>query len=109
MTVPLCDLTQVVLSVQDEGSTMSMARLYNPNSGEHFYTLSTAERDMLDSVGWVFEGIGWYSAGSDGTPLYRQYNPNATTGTHNYTIDAAERDMLVGLGWVDEGIGWWGV
>lgn len=107
MTVPLCDLTQVVLSVQDEGSTMSMARLYNPNSGEHFYTLSTAERDMLTSVGWVFEGVGWTAPATSDRPVYRLYNPNA--GDHHYTLDASERDMLVGLGWVDEGIGWWGV
>ena len=38
---------------------VSMYRLYNPNSGEHFYTSNVAERDMLISVGWSDEGIGW--------------------------------------------------
>ena len=40
-------------------STGVMYRLYNPNSGEHFYTSSEAERDSLISVGWDYEGEGW--------------------------------------------------
>ena len=32
--------------------TLDMHRLYNPNSGEHFYTSTVAERDHLVSVGW---------------------------------------------------------
>lgn len=42
-----------------ETSSKSMYRLYNPNSGEHFYTASASERDVLARVGWVYEGIGW--------------------------------------------------
>lgn len=38
----------------DEG--IKMYRLYNPNSSEHFYTASVAERDHLVSVGWKNEG-----------------------------------------------------
>ena len=37
-----------------------MYRLYNPNSGEHFYTASTNERDELLAAGWHDEGIAWY-------------------------------------------------
>ena len=33
---------------------------YNPNAGDHHYTLSSKERDYLVSVGWNYEGIGWY-------------------------------------------------
>ena len=84
-------------------------RLYNANGGEHHYTLSTAERDMLVAAGWSYEGEGWRSAGSDGTPLYREYNPNAFANNHNYTTDASEHDYLIGLGWRDEGIAWYGV
>lgn len=80
-----------------------MYRLYNPNSGEHFYTASEYERDHLVSVGWTYERIGWI-APKGGSPVYRLYNPNA--GEHHYTMDAGERDVLVSLGWNDEGIGW---
>lgn len=38
----------------DEGSR-DMYRLYNPNSGEHFYTADSNERDHLTGVGWVYE------------------------------------------------------
>ena len=85
--------------------TRQMYRLYNPNSGEHFYTASEAERNMLDQVGWRYEGVGWYSDDAKSVPLYRQYNPNARTGTHNYTTSTYERDSLIKAGWRDEGIG----
>lgn len=39
--------------------TNAMYRLYNPNSGEHFYTASVAERDTVKKAGWRYEGIGW--------------------------------------------------
>ena len=84
--------------------TVTMWRLYNPNSGEHFYTGNTAERDHLVHVGWKSEGTGW-TAPVKGDPVYRLYNPNA--GDHHYTLNPAERDMLVRAGWKSEGIGWY--
>ena len=83
----------------------TMYRLYNPNSGEHFYTSNAAERDTLISVGWSNEGIGWYAPVHSDTPVYRLYNRNG--GEHHYTTNAGERDTLVDLGWEDEGIGWY--
>lgn len=83
--------------------------MYNPNSGDHHYTLSSQERDWLVGLGWNYEGIGWYSDDAKGTPLYRQFNPNAVIGTHNYTYSKDENDFLVSLGWRAEGIGWYGV
>ena len=71
--------------------------------------MSKNERDSLVSVGWKYEGIGWYSADSNGQPLYRQYNPNALAGSHNYTTSKNENDSLVRLGWRAEGIGWYGL
>ena len=82
-----------------------MYRLYNPNSGEHFYTANPAERSNLISLGWNDEGIGWYAPAHSNTPVYRLYNPNA--GEHHYTTDVAERENLISLGWNDEGIGWY--
>ena len=81
-----------------------MFRLYNPNSGEHFYTLSTEERDNLISEGWTYEGEGW-KAPSKGDAVYRLYNPYA--GEHHYTLSTLERNSLVEAGWNDEGIGWY--
>lgn len=86
-------------------SVHEMHRLYNPNSGEHFYTKETAERDHLVNVGWNYEGTAWYSPKSSSSPVYRLYNPNA--GDHHYTLDAKEKDELVKLGWRYEGIGWY--
>lgn len=82
-----------------------MYRLYNPNSGEHFYTASMTERDGLITLGWNYESIGWVAPSASDTPVYRLYNPNA--GDHHYTMSTEERDWLVSLGWNDEGIGWY--
>ncbi len=80
-----------------------MYRLYNPYSGEHFYTASAAEHDDVVAVGWTDEGIGW-TAPSTGDPVYRLYNSYA--GEHHYTLSVDERDSLVAAGWTDEGTGW---
>ncbi len=77
-------------------------RLYNPNTGEHFYTTSAAERDHLTTAGWNNEKVEWISMKQSSEPVYRVYNPNS--GDHHYTKDAHEKDVLVGLGWKDEGI-----
>ncbi|MBU5359991.1 C39 family peptidase [Enterococcus raffinosus] len=91
-------------SFRAAASSIPMYRLYNPNSGEHFYTKTVSERDHLRSVGWRYEGIGW-QAPTSGNPVYRLYNPNA--GDHHYTLIASERDHLKKVGWRDEGISWY--
>ena len=90
---------------QAASSTVNMYRLYNPNSGEHFYTSNTAERDMLIGVGWSYEGVGWIAPSISNTPVYRLYNQYG--GEHHYTTSVAERDMLISVGWSYEGIGWY--
>ena len=87
-----------------EDSHANMYRLYNPNSGEHFYTMSLHEATSVASAGWQWEGIGWVAPLS-GAPVYRLYN--AYAGDHHYTTSAVERDHLIGVGWNDEGIGWY--
>jgi hypothetical protein len=74
----------------------AMFRLYNPNSGEHFYTSGLAERTAVVAAGWNYEGIGWFAPKS-GTPVLRMYNPVA--GEHHYTTSSAEADALVAAGW----------
>ena len=80
-------------------STQVMYRLYNPNSGEHFYTASTVERDATIAAGWNDEGIGWTAPNESNTPVYRLYS-----GTdHHYTMSIVERDHLIDVGWTLEG------
>ena len=54
-------------------SSISMYRMYNPNSGEHLYTRSVGERDNLKRYGWHYEGVAW-QAPTSGSPVYRLYN-----------------------------------
>ena len=98
-----CDICGLVREVE-KIETTPMYRLYNPNSGEHFYTGSTEERDMLASLGWQYEGVAWNAPTKKGTPVYRLFNPN--NGDHHYTMSAEERDMLTALGWQYEGVAW---
>ncbi len=86
-----------------EGYEM-LFRLYNPNSGEHFYTKSKKEGNSLIDLGWNYEGEGW-TAPISGTPVYRLYNKNA--GDHHYTTSEREKNKLVATGWEYEGIGWY--
>ena len=84
---------------------IKMYRLYNPNSGEHFYSSNQSEINNIVAAGWKNEGIAWIAPEMSGTPVYRVYNPNA--GDHHYTTSETERDNLIMVGWKDEGIGWY--
>lgn len=86
---------------------LTMYRLYNAYTGEHFYTASEVERDDLGRVGWIDEGIGWKSPKNSYKPVYRLYNPYVPGGDHHYTMGVAERDSLVAVGWRFEGVGWY--
>jgi len=100
-----CGKTEYKTIEAHESNSVNMYRLYNPNSGEHFYTAKLGERDALVNVGWKYEGVGWVAPISSQTPVYRLYNRFA--GDHHYTTNAAERDALVASNWTDEGIGWY--
>ena len=68
--------TAIPMQVQAEADrTIPVYRLYNPNSGEHFYTVNGYERENLIINGWNDEGIGFYESG-EGDDVYRVYNPN---------------------------------
>ena len=98
-------LCVLCVPVHAAGSEVIMYRMYNPNSGEHFFTSDVNERNSLYLVGWNAEGVGWYAPTSSSVPVYRLYNKNG--GEHHYTTNEAEKKMLVKLGWSDEGIGWY--
>ena len=120
----------VTLGWQDEGygwvaaktpsddatkAAKAVYRLYNPNAGDHHYTMNENEVKTLVAYGWKDEGTGWYSTvakgankGANDIEVYRQYNPFANgAGSHNYTTDKAENDYLVSLGWTPEGTAWY--
>ena len=81
-------------------------RMYNPNSGEHFYTKDPSEKDSLVASGWNYEEDASFetiaATEEDAVPVYRVYNPNS--GLHHYTMDKGEALSLKGLGWNYEGI-----
>ncbi|MBF0579645.1 hypothetical protein IM774_07625 [Erysipelotrichaceae bacterium RD49] len=78
--------------------------MYNPATGEHFFTTNKAEHDLLAGSGtWKSEASTWNTPEKSDYPIYRLCNPN--TDDHHYTMNAGERDALVRLGWRDEGIG----
>ena len=95
----IAKLTETVVETQ------KMYRLYNPNSGEHFYTANAGEKNHLANIGWIYEGIGWIAPKTSDYPVYRLYNGNG--GEHHYTMNKAEKNMLVRAGWKYEGIGWY--
>jgi hypothetical protein len=73
-------------------------RMYNPNSGRHYYTASGGERDSLKGVGWVYEkdeGFVHASAQAGTAEVFRLYNTNS--GVHLYTARADEKDLILAL------------
>lgn len=95
--------TKVSPDVFTEGTVY---RMYNPNSGEHFYTKNPVERDSLKKNGWNYEANASYdtiAATEEGaTPVYRVYNKNS--GLHHYTANKEEVLGLRKIGWFYEGI-----
>ncbi|KAF7345869.1 hypothetical protein MVEN_01608800 [Mycena venus] len=94
-----------VFSTQ-ETSTVPFFRLLTPPNRNHFYTISTAERDLFLANGFIDQGISSYIYPSQicgSIPLYQIFQ-SATT-QHFYTISSTERDtMLASGGWTDEGV-----
>lgn len=72
-------------------------RAYHPQTGAHFYTTDTAERDnATNNLGYVAEQIACYIFGSEspGTiPLYRAFR--GTNKDHFYTTNKAEFNNAV--------------
>lgn len=89
--------------VKAEDQTTSIYRLYNKNTGEHFYTQSREEKWNAIMAGWDDEGIGWVAPSYSNSPVYRVYNPNANGGDHYYTKSKYEAQFLVNKGWKWDG------
>lgn len=89
---------KALADVQSDTSLVSVYRVYNTNTGEHFYTTSNYEKNNLVMAGWDYEGTGWQSP-TTGQAIYRLYNPNAKGGDHYYTQSTYEAKSLVQKGW----------
>ena len=98
-----CNGCGVHRETTENRTVMHMFRMYDPNSGEHFYTGSTEERENLVAAGWHYEGVGFTFSMTTGAPVYRLYDRH-NTFEHLYTMDVEERDRLVAEGWELEGI-----
>jgi len=97
------DTTHYASITMKDDMHVSVNRLYNPNSGEHMYTIDSEEASALVDAGWTLENENaWTAPIESDTPVYRLYNANG--GEHHYTTDVNEKDALAALGWNDEGI-----
>ena len=84
---------------------VEIARVYNPNTGEHLFTPSIFEKSYLIDIGWKGEGTAFFvpdptdtgTSSDNGPYLRRLYNPNA--GEHFYTASGYEANYLVNHGW----------
>lgn len=69
--------------------TYPVYRVYNPRTGDHFYTINIAEKTAALNSGWsTDEGIIGYAAAasrSNNMPVYRYWNGHDHFYTANYT------------------------
>ncbi|MBQ3549025.1 MAG: hypothetical protein IJA33_04020 [Oscillospiraceae bacterium] len=94
-----CGIKRETVEARQVGN---MFRMYNPNTGEHFYTGSEKEKGDLVAAGWQYEGIAFTFPENTGAPVYRLFQPS--TGEHLYTMDEAEVEALMANGWNYENI-----
>lgn len=101
-------------------STTPLFRFYNTSTGHHFFTTSTAEKDLVitnsDLGLWPFnyEGVAMNVYGSDPTPfagqevaVHRFYSP--TLDRHFFTADQEEVNEINLTGvWNYEGVAFYG-
>jgi hypothetical protein len=76
---------------------VAVYRFYNRQSGAHFYTHSTTERDQVQAQlpHFSLEGTAFYASSGAApglSPVYRFFNTQ--TGVHFYTISIEERDLI---------------
>ncbi|MBO6282671.1 MAG: hypothetical protein J6M63_01935, partial [Pseudobutyrivibrio sp.] len=64
--------------------TVPVYRLFNANSGQHFYTANKEEHDILVTKGWNDEGIAWQVRAAASIPVYRLFD-KSKTGSHLFT------------------------
>lgn len=82
---------------------ISVVRMYNTVSGDHFYTANINEADNADkNSAYVYESKKYFSV-SGSKEVYSLYNTR--NGDHFYTLNAKERDNAIKkAGYVYEGV-----
>ncbi len=100
--------TGVAMFLNNEADTNAVHRLRNPNTGRHYYTANTAEKNQLTKIGWIFERDENFISliPKPGlTPVFRLYN--ASSGTHLYVDSQAQKDAVLTRfpgSWADHGL-----
>ena len=95
----------IVVSNGIDAPSKPVFRLFNPRTGDHFYTISTETRDSFRNQGYEYEWPEFYAYDapvSGSIPIYRLYN--SRNGDHFYTNSAAGRDAVMQGGYAYEGI-----
>lgn len=97
ITTPRIDLYSVINN-EETVTRIPVYRFWSKTLGSHFYTASTAERDVvLDrwSNVWTYEGIVFYvtTEGPGSKPVYRFWSESLSG--HFYTASTAERDVIL--------------
>lgn len=93
---------ELTLTVVDPAKPVQVYRLYNRYDGDHMFTTSKSEYDLLVSLGWNGEGKAWSAPGTSDTKVYRLYNPYS--GDHFFTTSEEEYNNLGEIGWNQEGV-----
>ena len=53
------NIQTTVAQTSPSTTRVPILRLYNPNSGEHLFTMRGAEVEILCHIGWRYEGSAW--------------------------------------------------
>lgn len=110
------NIQTTVAQTSPSTTRVPILRLYNPNSGEHLFTMRGAEVEVLCHIGWRYEGSAWevpkppsadwYPNPEKYRTVYRIYNSIA--GEHFYTSSLYEKNsVLKHSGWLDDGDFFW--
>ena len=82
-------------------SNNMIGRLYQPDTGDYFYTLYPSEACSAVKLGYIWDGLVMQSAsGSNIIPVYRLSN----SSHHYYTTDSNVRANDIYNGYNDEGV-----
>ncbi len=101
----------VAIYGQVSQSKTDIHRFFNPQSGGHFFTASTLEKNAVEGQEVLrYEGVGFIGLASEAeddngaVPVYRFYNKEL--GSHLFTAFEAEKDHLATLdNYIYEGVG----
>ena len=105
------ELKGIQSELVEKGDTR-LYRVYNPNNGDHYYTVDQNEAANLVTLGWKSEGSDLRAVAARsvsatvpanlGEAVYSMYNPY--TGEHLLVTDKAEIDSMVKAGWDNQGV-----